>query len=228
MKRWKFWGKEGLQELGIILGIALLMALFTGVRGSGWMGDSLASRAECVVSLYPWYVMLAGGLLMAMSVIGCFLVYLPAMLSVNCTRKEAFRGMVGMRLCLICAMLALAAIVWNVLGNDIAVSGRKLLVAAAGGLLAANAAGSFFACIIALCGRGGIAAAAGGLFGGGLGIGFYMGISGGFGKLADQIAYGMEHQKLLFHGVSLGTGVGLFLLMLFWEAKIIGKMEARL
>lgn len=228
MKKWKFWGKEGLQELGIILAVALAIVLYVGFCGSEWMGNTLASRVECALSLYPWYVMLVGGLFLLLSVIGCFTVYLPAMLSVNCTRKAAFRGMMAMHLALMGVMLALAAVIWNVLGNGIAVSGRKLLLVAAGGLLTMDAVGGLFGCVVARFGRNWLGALAGALFGGGLGMGFYVGISGGFGKLVDHIAYGLEHQKLLFNGVPLGIGIGLFLLTAFCEARMIGKMEARL
>lgn len=228
MRNLKFWGKEGLQEMGMILGIAILLLLFAGWKGSEWMGNGLAGKAEMALSLYPWYLMIVGALVLFMSIIGCFMVYLPALIAVNCTRRSAFLGMMLMHLGLMGSITVLSGIIWTVLKNDVAVSGRELVIPSFGCLLLVDAIGGSLGILVQRWGKAGIGAAIGALFGGGLGIGFYEGYSGGITELFERIAGTMADQRILFYGFSLGIGAGAFCLMAVFEALTIRKMEARL
>lgn len=216
-------------ELGMMVVVTLLLMLFIGIGGRepDWMGSGTAAKAEMLLSLSPWYLLIAGALIAFMSMIGCFMTYLPALLAVNCTRRNAFWSLLLMHLALIGAVEILCWIIWGRLDNDIALSGRELLLPAFGWLVAAVAVGGIMGCAVARWGKTGIIAAAGALFGGGMGLGFYSGYSEGFRELLSNMA-GAATKENLFVGVSLGGGAALFLLMALLAAAVIRKMEARL
>lgn len=228
MKNLKFWGKVCLPEMGITLGISFLMMLFAGWRGWSWMGSGQAARAEMLLSLFPWYFIIVGALMVFMSIIGCFMVYIPALLSVNCTRRSAFLGMMVTHLAMIGIVTAVSAVIWNVTESDIAVSGRALLLPAFGGLMAVAAAAGIMGCVIVRWGKIGIMMIVAGLFGGGLGAGFWAAGFDGFAVWFQDMAHMAERNRPLAYGVSLGTGAGLLFLMAVLAAMVIRKMEARL
>lgn len=134
----RFWGRNMLENLGLVLLVSLVVLIFAGVEtvpeaGEGFMGT---------VRSYPYYMMIIGGFLLMIAVAGYFQYYLPLLVSFNCQRKTVILGIMGSMASTIALMLLISILIWAAGGKEIFDFG--ILPLLTGGLFLENGIGLLF------------------------------------------------------------------------------------
>ena len=108
MSEWKrnvkFWSRNLLENLGLIVVISFGIMVFLGLETSpetagGWRNMAVASLRQ-----YPYYLTLTGGFVMVIASMGYFQTYIPLLVSFNSRRRDTIIG-------LICSMSGVTVIV---------------------------------------------------------------------------------------------------------------------
>lgn len=131
----KYWSRNCLENLGVSMGLSLVLMLFFAGGSVRFFG---AWQSICI--LYPFYLILTGGLYLMIGGVTYFRSYLPMLLSVNATRRRAVLGILFHQAVLILILLALSSFIWMVPGGNEAGT-EELLLAIAGGMLLTGALG---------------------------------------------------------------------------------------
>lgn len=138
MRDMKHWGRIWLESMGITAALALGCLIIVGIRSQ----DSNLETVDLIrglSALYPYYLCLAGAIIILIVTGSCFQFYLPILISMNSTRKAALRGMLLMIGCLIAGITAVSALIWFGMDDDIALSGLNILPILAGFLFIESA-----------------------------------------------------------------------------------------
>lgn len=138
MRDVKHWGRIWLESMGITAALALGCLIIVGIRSK----DSNLETVDLIrglSALYPYYLCLAGAIIILLVTVNCFQIYLPILISMNSTRKAALRGMLLMIGSLIVGITAISAIIWFGMDDEVAVSGLNLLPMLTGFLLIESA-----------------------------------------------------------------------------------------
>lgn len=138
MRDMKHWGRIWLEGMGITAVLALGCLIMVGIRSK----DSNLETVDWIrglSALYPYYLCLAGAIIILLVTVNCFQIYLPILISMNSTRKAALRGMLLMIGSLIVGITAISAIIWFGMDDEVAVSGLNLLPMLTGFLLIESA-----------------------------------------------------------------------------------------
>lgn len=143
----KYWGRNCLECMGASMGFAFVMMLFFAGGSIRFEG---AFQFICI--LYPFYLILAGGLYLMIGGVSYFRSYLPMLIAVNATRRRAVLGIIFHQGSLLLLLLALSAFLWMVPGGN--ESGTaELLLAIAGGMLLTAALGILLGAVSARWGK---------------------------------------------------------------------------
>lgn len=110
-KIFKYWQEAVGTWFLISVGIGTLWYLF---RIFGLNGSKDKTVASFLGIFYPWFIYIAGVILIFACGIGLFKVYLPVMLSMNVTRKNAVRQIAVMLVELSVVICLLIGIVWKI------------------------------------------------------------------------------------------------------------------
>lgn len=124
-KSLKFWGESFLEGIGISAACAAVLAVIQVGRGD--FSEGIVGLALEVLSLYPYYLFLAGVFVMLMEVIGYFQAVFSILVSMNATRKSVARGITGSVGATILGLIIMAAVIWMLVPGDISEAGLKLL-----------------------------------------------------------------------------------------------------
>lgn len=131
----KYWGRNCLECLGGSMGLSLVLMLFFAGGSVHFFGPW---QSICI--LYPFYLILTGGLYLMIGGVTYFRSYLPMLIAVNATRRRAVLGILFHQAILILILLALSSFIWMVPGGNEAGT-AELLLAIAGGMLLTAALG---------------------------------------------------------------------------------------
>ena len=118
----RFWGRACLQCIGISVVAALILLVFAAGGREGLNGGWLS-----VVSVFPYYLLIAGAFLLAMVLISYFQIYFPLLVSMGVSRKAVIGGILVSSACMILGIIVLMGIIWHFVPDDIARSGSSLL-----------------------------------------------------------------------------------------------------
>lgn len=125
MRDVKHWGRIWLESMGITAVLALGCLIIVGIRSKDSNLETI-DLIQGLLALYPYYLCLAGAIIILTVTGSCFQIYLPILVSMNSTRKAALRGMLLMIGCLIAGITAVSALIWVGM-DDVAVSGLNIL-----------------------------------------------------------------------------------------------------
>lgn len=120
----RFWGKNALESIGISLAAAVVLLMLSGMRSVVYSEEGFWM---VVLSLFPYYLVLAGGFMVAMLVLSYFQTYFSVLLSMNVTRKEIVIGIMSSLALTMAGILVLAWGIWQICPGEIARDGRTLL-----------------------------------------------------------------------------------------------------
>lgn len=217
----KFWGKNTLDNLGISLGAGLIMLLFVGVGYTKFSDTTVAETAGTLLSLYPYYMAMAGLFAVSMISISYYQTYFPILVSLNGTRKSVLLGVQASLLGTIAGLLFLSALIWKLVPGDISRDGFRLLPLLAGALLMGTGVTEALGAVIARWGRIGMFLLAGVFLILGAGCGILCAVFGDFSK-------GLQAINMLNAKFVLAAGGAGYLLSVGFVMAVTRKLEVRI
>ena len=119
-RSFRFWRRYALELLGVGLGAALF---FMVISVLGAQPEALAG----VFMSVPYYIMMGCSFAMVLCCFSIHISYVPLVLAMGSTRREAFWGFLLCRLAVVVVAVALSLLVWIFVPGDVARDGRKLL-----------------------------------------------------------------------------------------------------
>lgn len=112
MTKLKFWGKQYLDNLTIIVGVAVLMLVFLAV-GEIELSSGMDNLFLEGIALFPYYLCFSASFAILLIGVGTFQTYFPVLVSMNVTRKSVVNGIMLCILAIMFTVLAVAALVWK-------------------------------------------------------------------------------------------------------------------
>ena len=108
MSEWKrnakFWSRNMLENLILIVVISFVIMVFLGLQTSPETVGGWGNMVAVTLRQYPYYLTLTGGFLMLIASMGYFQTYIPLLVSFNNSRRATIAG-------LICSMSGVTVIV---------------------------------------------------------------------------------------------------------------------
>lgn len=136
MSEWKralrYWNRNILENVGIVLVVSLVMMIFFGVGKAGGEKSDLIAQA---MRIFPYYVFMVGGFLLSILVAGLFQSYFPMMISFNCKRSTAIAGIIYFILAIILITTCVALLVWGLTPGIDGSQEMRVIPMMVGGLL---------------------------------------------------------------------------------------------
>ncbi|MCI6005849.1 MAG: hypothetical protein SOY73_04575 [Blautia sp.] len=212
MRRLKFWFKNSLEIFGISVGMAVFWMLFMAAGNREFTG-SIVSMGWQLFPLFPYYLMLAGFFMTAITGVSYFQAVFSVLISMGATRKQSICGIYFSTGGAILGILAAAGLIWKLIPGDISVSGWQLMPAFTGVLFSAAALFLIIGAVLARWGKIGLIL---------LGV-VYL-IVGGFAGATFVLSNGSAVMKILsvhldksiiiaaFVGIVLYLATGIFIL----------------
>lgn len=215
----RFWGKTCLEYIGLSLFAAIVMIIFVAVSrenvGDGWLS---------VLSIFPYYLLIAGIFLMIVLLVSYFQTYCSVLLSMGATRKMVIGGILTSLACFIFGIIAIMGMIWYFLQGDAAESGLSLLPLMTSGMFLAAAVTVLAATILLKWGkRGGFALLLLFLF-----LCIVAGCMMAYGQADHQLFYGWLQYAQSHPGIIIGAGVLVYLAVGAFTAVVNRKFEVRM
>lgn len=212
--RLRFWIKQGLQNLGLILGGSFLYAFLMFIQLDDGMGGLFVQL--------PLYLLLFGGMLTIATTLGVYKLSVPLALSFGSTRNEV---LLGLQICRIIPMflVPLLAMVLTIFSDEpAAFQPAETLVLGVGIFVLFSTVGTVLGAVFTKYGKiAAVVTAVSMVF-----IGFGGGLLGGL--LGD----GVILQKFLFSGklpwLILGIGLFTYSISMIPEQRIVWKCNVKL
>lgn len=120
MRGTRFWLRYYLETMGIGFGVGAVMLLLNGLG----VGREVLSG---VLASTPYYIAIGCALAIMMVCFSTHILYIPLVLSMGSTRREAYLGFLLYRVASALTPLLAAVLIWLPLPGEIAESGRTLL-----------------------------------------------------------------------------------------------------
>ncbi|MDO4337832.1 MAG: hypothetical protein Q4C91_07060 [Eubacteriales bacterium] len=214
----KFWGMLCLETLGLSIGASFVWLLFMGAGSSGVFTADSAGWAG-ILSLYPYYLLIVGALIVLVMGISYIQAYLPVVLSMNATRKSIAGGIFGCLSGMVIGILLISAAFWRLIPGDISASGWKLMPMFTGIFFIIAAVGLLLGIAAVRWGKVGIIVATIMCALAGAGVGMSVALSDkGLIEFVVSAADG-DFRLLVVVGIALYLAVGAF------AAKALQKLE---
>ena len=131
----RFWRRYALELLAVGLGVSLLCLV---VSALGAKPEALPGVLMCM----PYYLSMGCAFALILCCFSIHISYLPLVIAMGSTRREAFWGFLWCRLSVVAAAAALSLLVWLLLPGDIARDGLTVLPLLALVMLLAASLGS--------------------------------------------------------------------------------------
>ncbi len=119
-RSFRFWRRYALELLGVGLGAALFFLIIS----------ALGAQPEALTGVFmsvPYYIMMGCSFALVLCCFSIHISYIPLVLAMGSTRREAFWGFLLCRTAVVVVAVALSLLVWAFLPGDVARDGRKLL-----------------------------------------------------------------------------------------------------
>ena len=120
MRGLRFWMRYLLETVGIGLLVGIFVLVLMGI---GAEGDATAAVLFCI----PYYITIGCALSVMMVAFSTHILYIPLVLSMGSTRREAYWGFLLYRLAAAAFPLLVSLILWLVIPGDIARDGLRVL-----------------------------------------------------------------------------------------------------
>ena len=120
MRGLRFWMRYFLETLGVGLLVGLF---FLVLMGFGAEGDAMEAVLFCI----PYYITLGCALSIMIVAFSTHILYIPLVLSMGSTRREAYWGFLLYRLASAAFPMLISLIVWLIMPGDIARDGLQVL-----------------------------------------------------------------------------------------------------
>ena len=225
MRNLKFWGRNFLESMGIVLGMTLMMLLFYG------MGQNMSTKTRFLVGLavLPYYLFLSGAVSIMIIIIGYFQMIFSVLVSMNATRSSVNKGIFFSEAAVIVTITALGGLIWKAFPSDVASDGIKILPLLCGVLFAMTGAGMILGAIIMKWGKFGaiIATIVFLAIGGVGGAGFALTASSDMMK-AFQVMGNTFADGCTIVWTVLAAGVIIYIISGIFTAFATKKMEVRI
>ena len=143
--RLRFWIKQGVQNLAIILGASLLYAFLMFIQMDDGLGGLLVQL--------PMYLLLFGAMLMIATTVGVYKFSVPLVLGFGSTRNEVLLGLQICRVIPVLIVPALAMVLTMVSGEPASFPPVDILVLGIGAFLLFSAIGTVLGAVFTKYGR---------------------------------------------------------------------------
>ncbi len=203
-----FWGRNILEEMGVIIGGAIFLLLVQ------WFGRSPKALTDILLG-FPYLLLMVGGFLTLIMVLSFFQMYFPVLISMNVTRSAAAAGIWLSQGGVALLLSALMALIWKLVPGEEAAMRLMAMPLFGGVILAMIAVCVILGAVFVRWGKiGGII-----LFlvciTGGMAVGVFVALNAGEGFLElQQMTYvdlaGIKGGSVLLAGVLLYVVSGLF------------------